>query len=151
MASTAVIWRAKATTTCFCLTSCCPGIDGFGVLKSIRERGDAPVLMLTARDKVDDRVRGLQEGADDYLVKPFAFSELLARVGALLRRGSAALNGMSTQLQLADLELDLVSRKAYRSQQRLEMTAKEFALLTLLLRRAARSCHARRSPSRSGT
>src|ERR671915_338026 len=66
-----------------------PGVDGFGVLKSIRARGNTPVLMLTARDKVDDRVRGLQEGADDYLVKPFAFSELLARIGALLRGGAA--------------------------------------------------------------
>lgn len=119
----------------FLLDVMLPGIDGFEVLKSIRKQGDAPVLMLTARDKVDDRVRGLQEGADDYLVKPFAFSELLARVGALLRRGSTALNGNPTQLQLADLELDLVSRKAYRNQQRLELTAKEFALLTLLLRR----------------
>ena len=111
-----------------------PGVDGFGVLKSIRARGNSPVLMLTARDKVDDRVRGLQEGADDYLVKPFAFSELLARVGALLRRGASA-NGLGTQLKLADLELDLASRKAYRAGERLELTAKEFALLTLFLRR----------------
>ena len=111
-----------------------PGVDGFGVLKSIRARGNSPVLMLTARDKVDDRVRGLQEGADDYLVKPFAFSELLARIGALLRRGASA-NGLGTQLKLADLELDLASRKAYRAGERLELTAKEFALLTLFLRR----------------
>jgi two-component system copper resistance phosphate regulon response regulator CusR len=111
-----------------------PGVDGFGVLKSIRARGNTPVLMLTARDKVDDRVRGLQEGADDYLVKPFAFSELLARIGALLRRGASA-NGLGTQLKLADLELDLASRKAYRAGERLELTAKEFALLTLFLRR----------------
>ena len=112
-----------------------PGVDGFGVLKSIRARGNTPVLMLTARDKVDDRVRGLQEGADDYLIKPFAFSELLARIGALLRRGLSSTNGLTTQLQLADLEIDLASRKAYRARQRLELTAKEFALLTLLLRR----------------
>jgi two-component system copper resistance phosphate regulon response regulator CusR len=111
-----------------------PGVDGFGVLKSIRARGNSPVLMLTARDKVDDRVRGLQEGADDYLVKPFAFSELLARIGALLRRGASA-NGLGTQLKLADLELDLASRKAYRAGERLELTAKEFALLALFLRR----------------
>ena len=112
-----------------------PGVDGFGVLKAVREHGNTPVLMLTARDKVEDRVRGLQEGADDYLVKPFAFSELLARVGALLRRGanSAALN--STQLRLADLQLDLVSRKALRADKRLDLTAKEFSLLSLLLRR----------------
>jgi two-component system copper resistance phosphate regulon response regulator CusR len=119
----------------FLLDVMLPGIDGFGLLKSIRSRGNAPVLMLTARDKVDDRVRGLQEGADDYLVKPFAFSELLARIGALLRRGAATANGLTTQLQLADLQLDLASRKAYRGRQRLELTAKEFALLTLLLRR----------------
>src|SRR5919108_3414047 len=118
----------------FLLDVMLPGIDGFGVLKSIRSRGNAPVLMLTARDKVDDRVRGLQEGADDYLVKPFAFSELLARIGALLRRG-APTNGLGTHLKLADLEIDLASRKAYRAGQRLELTAKEFALLTLLLRR----------------
>ncbi|CAG0944340.1 Transcriptional activator protein CzcR [Gammaproteobacteria bacterium] len=113
-----------------------PGIDGFGVLKAVRARGNTPVLMLTARDKVEDRVRGLQEGADDYLVKPFAFSELLARVGALLRRGNG--NGAahaSTQLRLADLEVDLVSRKAQRADKRIDLTAKEFSLLSLLLRR----------------
>jgi two-component system, OmpR family, copper resistance phosphate regulon response regulator CusR len=119
----------------FLLDVMLPGVDGFAVLKSIRARGNAPVLMLTARDKVDDRVRGLQEGADDYLVKPFAFSELLARVGALLRRGAANGSGLTTQIQLADLEIDLASRKAHRARQRLELTAKEFTLLTLLLRR----------------
>jgi two-component system copper resistance phosphate regulon response regulator CusR len=90
--------------------------------------------MLTARDKIEDRVRGLQDGADDYLVKPFAFSELLARVGALLRRG-AAVSAATTQMRLADLELDLASRKAHRDGKRLDLTAKEFTLLTLLLRR----------------
>ncbi len=115
-----------------------PGVDGFGVLKTLRERRRTPVLMLTARERVEDRVRGLEAGADDYLVKPFAFSELLARVGALLRRGavaSAAPVASATVLSLADLELDLVSRKATRAGQRLHLTAKEFALLTLLLRR----------------
>jgi two-component system, OmpR family, copper resistance phosphate regulon response regulator CusR len=112
-----------------------PGVDGFGVLKAIRARGQMPVLMLTARDKVEDRVRGLQEGADDYLVKPFAFSELLARVGALLRRGASGATPAGTQLRLADLEVDLVSRKATRADKRLELTAKEFSLLSLLLRR----------------
>ena len=112
-----------------------PGVDGFGVLRAVRQHGNTPVLMLTARDKVEDRVRGLQEGADDYLVKPFAFSELLARVGALLRRGAnaAAVNG--THLRLADLEVDLVSRKAMRADKRLDLTAKEFSLLSVLLRR----------------
>ena len=112
-----------------------PGIDGFGVLKAVRARGNTPVLMLTARDKVEDRVRGLQEGADDYLVKPFAFSELLARVGALLRRGAGGAALAATQLRLADLEVDLVSRKVYRADKRLDLTAKEFSLLSLLLRR----------------
>ena len=113
-----------------------PGVDGFGVLKAMRERGgQTPVLMLTARDKVEDRVRGLQEGADDYLVKPFAFSELLARVGALLRRGGGNGAANATQLRLADLDIDLASRKAHRAGTRLDLTAKEFTLLTLLLRR----------------
>ncbi len=113
-----------------------PGVDGFGVLKAMRERGQTPVLMLTARDKVEDRVRGLEEGADDYLVKPFAFSELLARVGALLRRGGNGHGAANaTQLRLADLEIDLASRKAHRAGARLDLTAKEFTLLTLLLRR----------------
>jgi len=112
-----------------------PGIDGFGVLKALRARANTPVLMLTARDRVEDRVRGLQEGADDYLVKPFAFSELLARVGALLRRGAANPGDGGTQLRLADLEIDLASRKAFRAARRLALTAKEFTLLTLLLRR----------------
>src|SRR5258706_12080019 len=112
-----------------------PGIDGFGVLAAVRERGNTPVLMLTARDKVEDRVRGLQEGADDYLVKPFAFSELLARIAALLRRGAAGAALASTQLRLADLEVDLVARKASRADKRLDLTAKEFSLLSLLLRR----------------
>ena len=114
-----------------------PGWDGFGVLSAMRQEGKrTPVLMLTARDKVEDRVRGLEQGADDYLVKPFAFSELLARVGALARRASGG-NGVqpATQLKLADLELDLISRKAQRAQQRLDLTAKEFNLLALLLRR----------------
>ncbi|KAF4530612.1 hypothetical protein B566_EDAN018705 [Ephemera danica] len=95
--------------------------------------------MLTARDKVEDRVRGLEQGADDYLVKPFAFSELLARITALGRRGGQALadfgNGNGTQLHLADLAVDLLARKVHRAQQRLDLTAKEFNLLVLLLRR----------------
>jgi two-component system, OmpR family, copper resistance phosphate regulon response regulator CusR len=112
-----------------------PGIDGFGVLKAVRAQGNTPVLMLTARDKVEDRVRGLQEGADDYLVKPFAFSELLARVGALLRRGAGGTAQSVTELRMADLQVDLVSRKVYRADKRLDLTAKEFSLLSLLLRR----------------
>jgi two-component system, OmpR family, copper resistance phosphate regulon response regulator CusR len=117
-----------------------PGIDGFGVLKALRSASGAtahtPVLMLTARDKVEDRVRGLEDGADDYLVKPFAFSELLARIGALSRRApTQAHAAQATVLRVADLEVDLVARRAVRAEQRLDLTAKEFALLALLLRR----------------
>ena len=78
-----------------------PGVDGFGVLSALREKRQTPVLMLTARDRVEDRVRGLEQGADDYLVKPFAFSELLARVGALLRRGQQAGAAPATELRSA--------------------------------------------------
>ena len=114
-----------------------PGVDGFGVLRSIRaEKRNLPVLMLTARDAVADRVQGLEQGADDYLVKPFAFSVLLARVGALLRRGqNGAGAAPATQLALADLEVDLIARRAARAGERLDLTAKEFNLLALLLRR----------------
>ena len=112
-----------------------PGIDGFGVLAALREKRGTPVLMLTARDRVEDRVQGLQAGADDYLVKPFAFSELLARVAALLRRGPSATESANTRMAVSDLEMDLLSRKAWRAGQRLELTAKEFSLLALLARR----------------
>ncbi len=112
-----------------------PGIDGYGVLNALRKVKTVPVLMLTARDKVEDRVRGLQEGADDYLIKPFAFSELLARVQALLRRGVSSTAGQSTVMQLGDLEIDLLKRKAFRSNNRLDLSAKEFALLALLMQR----------------
>ena len=113
-----------------------PGVDGFGILSAIRaEKRQLPVLMLTARDKVEDRVRGLEGGADDYLVKPFAFSELLARVGALLRRGQGGPVQAVTALSLGDLEVDLLSRRAQRGGVRLDLTAKEFNLLVLLLRR----------------
>ena len=112
-----------------------PGIDGFGVLKALRETRNTPVLMLTARDRVEDRVKGLQDGADDYLVKPFAFSELLARLHALGRRGARAHADQVNVLRLGPLELDLVKRKATRDGKRLELTSKEFILLTLLIRR----------------
>ncbi len=111
-----------------------PGIDGWQVLQGIRRAGkDTPVLFLTARDQVDDRVKGLELGADDYLVKPFAFSELLARVRTLLRRGSKSKE--SEFLRAADLELDLLRRRVTRAGKRIDLTAKEFALLELLLRR----------------
>ncbi|WP_145144883.1 heavy metal response regulator transcription factor [Pseudomonas duriflava] len=111
-----------------------PGLDGWAVLSALRAADkDMPVLFLTARDQVEDRVKGLELGADDYLVKPFAFSELLARVRTLLRRRVAA--PLQTVLTLADLEIDLISRKALRGGQRIDLTTKEFALLELLIRR----------------
>ena len=111
-----------------------PGRDGWQILQAVRSVGlDMPVLFLTARDAVEDRVHGLELGADDYLVKPFAFSELLARVRSLLRRGSSTTQ--ETHLQLADLRLDMIRRRVERNGQRIDLTAKEFALLELLMRR----------------
>ena len=109
-----------------------PGKDGWTVLQELRRSQQTPVLFLTARDKVEDRVKGLELGADDYLVKPFAFSELLARVRTLLRRGKVT---QPEVLRVADLELDPVRRKATRDQSKINLTAKEFALLHLLMRR----------------
>ena len=111
-----------------------PGLDGWQILDALRRaHKDVPVLFLTARDAVEDRVKGLELGADDYLVKPFAFSELLARVRTVLRRGRSGAE--PTTLRLADLELDLLRRRVTRGGKRIDLTAKEFALLELLLRR----------------
>ncbi|MBE2242809.1 MAG: heavy metal response regulator transcription factor [Burkholderiaceae bacterium] len=110
-----------------------PGIDGWQVLRDIRAAGlRMPVLFLTARDQVEDRVKGLESGADDYLLKPFAFAELLARVRTLLRRGKGI---EAEHLRAADMELDLLRRRVTRGGRRIDLTAKEFALLELLLRR----------------
>lgn len=108
-----------------------PGADGFSVLSALRAHKQTPVMMLTARDRVDDRVHGLREGADDYLIKPFSFVELVARLQALTRRtrGQEVM-----QLRIADLHVDLLARKAWRGGQRLDLTAKEFALLAALAR-----------------
>lgn len=109
-----------------------PGRDGFEVLDTIRKRGiETPVLILTARDTVEDRVRGLDSGADDYLIKPFAFPELLARIRLILRRGRG---DRSQRLKLSDLEMDLITRRVVRGEQSLELTVKEFELLEYLLR-----------------
>ncbi len=113
-----------------------PGIDGLAVLTSLRLSKQTPVLMLTARGQVEDKVRGLNVGADDYLVKPFAFSELIARIQTILRRsGRIRSTPESTVLKVLDLELDLLRRRATRGGQRLELTPKEFNLLSLLMRR----------------
>jgi two-component system copper resistance phosphate regulon response regulator CusR len=112
-----------------------PELDGWQVLASLRRRGlEMPVLFLTARDQVEDRVKGLELGADDYLVKPFSFAELLARVRTILRRGRGG--GLdSNVLRVADLELDLLRRRVTRGGNRIDLTAKEFGLLELLMRR----------------
>ena len=118
------------------LDSMLPGIDGLGLLAALRQSKRTPVVMLTARVKVEDRVRGLQSGADDYIVKPFAFSELVARIRALLRRAHPAQElKPETVLGAADLEVDLVSRKVTRKGQRVALSVQEFGLLCLLLRR----------------
>jgi two-component system copper resistance phosphate regulon response regulator CusR len=111
-----------------------PDVDGWRILQALRDAGkNVPVLFLTARDSVADRVKGLELGADDYLVKPFAFSELLARVRTLLRRGNAPVN--TERIVVADLVLDLPRRRATRSGQRINLTNKEFSLMELLARR----------------
>jgi two-component system, OmpR family, copper resistance phosphate regulon response regulator CusR len=111
-----------------------PGRDGWSIIEELRRHDiETPVLFLTARDAIHDRVRGLELGADDYLVKPFAFSELLARLRSILRRGRAK---PTPSLRVADLELDALRHRAMRGGRPLELTPKEFQLLTLLLRRA---------------
>ncbi|MAS40864.1 MAG: DNA-binding response regulator [Gammaproteobacteria bacterium] len=110
-----------------------PDVDGWRVVRALRDAGkQVPVLFLTARDRVEDRVKGLELGGDDYLVKPFAFAELLARVRTLLRRGAAPV--MADRLQVADLCLDLPRRRATRAGKRIALSQKEFALLELLVR-----------------
>jgi len=109
-----------------------PGRDGFEVLRALRLVKQTPVIMLTARDGIEDRVRGLHDGADDYLVKPFSFLELLARLQALQRRGRSR---EPSQLRIANLQVDLIARRVWRGDARIDLTAKEFALLAVLARR----------------
>ncbi len=111
-----------------------PGIDGFAVLAALRTSRQTPVLMLTARGKTDDKLRGFELGADDYLVKPFQFPELLARVRALLKRRQAV--AADPTLRVGDLEIDPVRHRVTRGGQRIQLTAKEFALLSLLAERS---------------
>jgi len=110
-----------------------PGIDGFAVLSALRTSKATPVLMLTAKGQTNDKVRGFDLGADDYLVKPFQFPELLARVRALLKRGRNHVT--DSVLRVADLEVDVVRHRAIRMGRRMELTAREFALLALLMQR----------------
>jgi two-component system, OmpR family, copper resistance phosphate regulon response regulator CusR len=109
-----------------------PGLDGWDVIRQLRAKCATPVLLLTARDDVDDRVKGLELGADDYLIKPFAFVELLARVRTLLRRGPAR---EVEYLKIGDLEIDVIRRRVKRSGRRIDLTPREFALLHLLATR----------------
>ena len=109
-----------------------PKMDGLEILSQLRDQGrDDPILLLTAKDAVDDKVTGLNKGADDYLTKPFAFSELLARARVLLRRGKAE---VKTILQISDLTLDLVSHKVNRGGDEIELTGKEYSLLEYFIR-----------------
>ncbi|WP_454722468.1 MULTISPECIES: heavy metal response regulator transcription factor [Cupriavidus] len=110
-----------------------PGMNGLDVLRQLRERKDTPVLILTARDEVDDRVRGLELGGDDYLTKPFAFVELLARVRTLLRRGPIR---EAERIEVDDLEIDLIRHRVTRAGRRIDLTQREFSLLHFLARRS---------------
>jgi two-component system OmpR family response regulator len=128
------VWMARARTyDAIVLDVMLPGIDGFATCQALRAGGVwTPVLMLTARDNVDDRVHGLDSGADDYLTKPFSFTELLARLRALARR---APNERPVVLQVGDLKLDPAAHRAWRGGVELDLSAKEFALLELFMRR----------------
>ncbi|MBV8395061.1 MAG: response regulator transcription factor [Actinobacteria bacterium] len=128
------LWMAGATAyDAIVLDVMLPGLDGFGVCRELRRREIwTPVLLLTARDAVEDRVQGLDTGADDYLVKPFSFSELLARLRALVRRAPGERPAV---LEVGDLRLDPAARRAWRGDAELDLSAKEFALLEIFMRR----------------
>lgn len=129
------VWMAGATEyDVIVLDVMLPGLNGFEVCRRLRESGVwSPVLMLTARDALEDRIAGLDTGADDYLVKPFSFAELLARLRALTRRGPV---GAPPVLQVGDLRLDPRSRQVWRGEEEVELSTKEFALLETLMRRS---------------
>jgi two-component system, OmpR family, response regulator len=128
------LWMANAVAyDAIVLDVMLPGVDGFEICRRLRGNGVwAPVLMLTARDEIDDRVNGLDAGADDYLTKPFAFEELLARLRALTRRAPAE---RPPVLEIGELRLDPAAHRAWRGEQELDLTAKEFSLLELFMRR----------------
>jgi Response regulators consisting of a CheY-like receiver domain and a winged-helix DNA-binding domain len=124
----------QADPDCVILDVMMPGIDGWEVCRRIREGGSrVPILMLTAKDDVSSRVKGLDLGADDYLVKPFALEELLARIRALLRRHSGEKSGETRRLKYGDLVMDLDTREVFRGSRSIELTAKEFELLRLFM------------------
>jgi heavy metal response regulator len=128
----ALDWASAVNYDLILLDVLLPHKDGIEVCRELRDQGNrVPILMLTARDAVEDRVRGLDSGADDYLVKPFAFQELLARMRALLRRGGET---KTTRLQMGDLILDTLTRQASRSGRIIELTSREYALLEFLMR-----------------
>ena len=132
----ALQWSRVNPYDCIVLDVMMPGRDGWSVLQHVRRNGsNVPVLMLTARDAIEDRVKGLNLGADDYLIKPFAFEELVARVRALVRRGH---DQKSTVITIADLEVDTASKTVHRSGKSITLSAREYALLEYLIHREGR-------------
>jgi len=132
-----VIYALEDTYDLAVIDRMLPGLDGMSIVKSLRGSGSSlPIILLTAMGGVDDRVEGLEAGADDYLVKPFAFSELMARINALSRRPS--LKAQITELHVADLTLDLVRRTTTRSGQNIDLKSREFAVLEVLMRNEGR-------------
>lgn len=135
MANNGIDGLQKATTggyDAIILDVMLPGMDGISLLKTLRQKDDTPVLMLTARDAVNSRIEGFSAGADDYLVKPFSFLELLARLQVINRRGRQQ---EPSQLHVGDLSIDLIARRAMRGTRKLDLTSKEFSLLVVLARR----------------
>jgi len=128
------LWMAAATEyDAIILDVMLPGLDGFAVCRQLREKGVwAPIMMLTARDAVRDRVAGLDSGADDYLIKPFSYAELLARLRALVRRGPVE---RPAELRIGDLRLDPAGRKVWRGESEIALSPKEFSLLETFMRR----------------